>query len=1037
MNSFFNKVLEYKILIICFFLAFALWGVQSVLKLPIDAVPDITNVQVMINTKTEALDPEQIEKTVTYFVESEMGGLPGLQEIRSLSKYGLSQVILIFEDGTDIYFARQQVAQRLQSLTHQLPQGIAPELAPITTGLGEIVMYTVLAKPGSALAQKPERERLMYLRTLQDYVIRPELKKVKGVAEIDSSGGYRKEIHVNALTENLERYGVTLDDLEKKLSTLGDSYGGGYIQKNKQQVIVRTTSDIPDLEKVNQIPIKVDVRGNPIRLRQIAEVRADHTPRVGAALYNGEQTVLGTALMYIGANSREVSLDVEKAIQNLTLPDDVEIKIVYTRSFLVNQTIKTVVTNLAEGAALVVIVLLLLLGSFRAALLVAVAIPLSMLFAATGMRLFGISANLMSLGAIDFGLLVDGSVVMIENLLRRYRNFKDPETLTVGQRISLVVDSAKEVSKPVTLGLFIIMIVYVPILTLTGIEGKMFHPMAMTVLMALGASLLIAIFLMPILGYLVIKPSKLNPKSEESLAFNYLQKFYNPLLDFALRKQKVFLITTVVFAMFTFFLFTKLGSTFIPKFDEGDIIAGLVRDTRISLDESVSQQGKAEKIIQSFPEVELVFSRMGTPESATDPMGINFADTFIILKKDFKATRSKEELFAAISEKIDKELPGHAISPTQPIEMRFNEILEGSRADVSLRIYGPDLNKLMDYINHAQEVIEKIPGVLEVEMDALTALQKSPVLNISLDYDAMTKYGVNIQDANKTLQMAMGGVQLGNFYEMDRRFPIVLHLAEEIRNDEKQIKNIPVALADGGSIPLEKIANFSESDQVTTIARSFGKRYAALAIFLKDRDVSSFVTEAKEKIQKEVPLEKNYSLDWGGQFKNLEKARTRLLLIVPITLLLIFIILFLEFKSLSQTLVVYSSIPLAITGGILFLFLRGIPFSISAGIGFIALLGIAILNSMVLVDFINQLRAKGKSVREAVIEGAKSRLRPVIMTALVAGVGFIPMAFNVGMGAEVQRPLATVVIGGIITSTILTLLLLPALYIWTEERKQT
>ena len=1035
MNSFFNKILEYKYFIIGFFVLIALSGTNNILKLPVDAVPDITNVQVMINTKTAALDPEQIEKTVTYVVEAEMGGLPGLQEIRSLSKYGLSQVILVFEDGTDIYFARQQVAQRLQTLADHMPEGITPELAPITTGLGEIVMYTVLAKPDSELAKKPEHERLMYLRTLQDYVIRPELKKVKGVAEIDSSGGYKKEIHVNAKSENLEKYGVTFDDLERKLRTLGDSYGGGYIQKDKKQVIVRTTSDIPNLDKINQIPIKVDVAGRSVPLKQVAEVREDHTPRLGAALLNGEQTVLGTALMYIGANSREVSIDVEEAIKNLNLPSDVTIKIVYTRSYLVDKTIQTVALNLAEGAALVVIVLLVLLGSFRAAVLVAMAIPLSMMFAATGMRFLGISANLMSLGAIDFGLLVDGSVVMIENLLRRYREISDPNSLSIKQRLELVVDSAKEVAKPVTLGLFIIMLVYVPILTLTGIEGKMFHPMAMTVLMALGASLLIAIFLMPILGYLVIRPMKLNASSEESRIFNFIQRLYNPLLQFALTHKKAILSGTLAFAALTIFLFTRLGSTFIPKFDEGDLVIGLVRDTSIALDESILQQAKAEQIIREFPEVEHVFSRMGTPESATDPMGVNFADTFIILKKDYKSKITKDKLFTAISEKIDQALPGHEISPTQPIEMRLNEVLEGSRADVSLRIFGPDLGKLMEYIEQAKKIVEELDGVTEVEMDALTALTKSPVLNIALDYDAMNKYGVNIQDANKTLEMAMGGIQLGNFYEVDRRFPIVLHLDEEVRNDEKQIQKIPVALADGGSIPLEKVANFSENDQVTTIARSFGKRYAALAIYLQNRDVVSFVDEAKKKIESNVKLDPGYSFSWGGQFKNLEKARTRLLLIVPITLIIIFLILLMEFKSIKQALLVYSSIPLAITGGILFLYLRNIPFSVSASIGFIALLGIAILNSMVLVDFINQLRAKGKSIQEAVIEGAKSRLRPVLMTALVAGVGFIPMAYNIGMGAEVQRPLATVVIGGIVTSTILTLLLLPALYIWIEEEK--
>lgn len=1046
MKSFFKKILENKVWIVATFLVLGFWGVLSVLKLPIDAVPDITNVQVMINTKTGALDPEQIEKTVTYIIETEMGGLPALKEVRSLSKYGLSQVNLIFSDGTDIYFARQQVAQRLQTISSQLPPGITPEMAPITTGLGEIVMYTVLAKPDSDLAKKPEKEKLLYLRTIQDYYVRPELKKITGVAEIDSSGGYRKEIHVNARTNDLEKFGITFEDLEKKLNTLGDSFGGGYIQKNGRQIIVRTTSEIDSLNRLGQIPIKVDVQGRQILLKEVAGVREDHTQRLGAALLNGEQAVLGTALMYVGANSREVALDVEEGIRNLKLPKDVEIKIVYTRSFLVNQTIKTVAKSLAEGAALVIAVLLLLLGNFRAAVLVALAIPFSMLFAVSGMKLFGISANLMSLGAIDFGLLVDASVVIIENLLRRYEEIKSPSSLSMSQRFELIIDSAREVARPVILGLFIIMIVYVPILTLEGIEGKMFHPMAMTVLMALAASLIVAICLMPVLAYLLIKPPSGGHGHSESKLFALISKNYETVLAFAIKRHKGVFTATIIFAMGTGFLFTKLGSDFIPQLDEGDLILGLVRKTDISLDESIREQSKAEKIFGSYQEVEHVFSRMGTPESATDPMGINFADTFLILKKDHhqwplveingeKRRRTKEELYTAISGQIQKELPGHEVAPTQPIEMRFNEILEGSRADVSLRIFGSDLNKLIEYIDQAKEIIEKIPGVSESEMDALTALRKSPILNISLDYNAMSKVGVNISEANKTLEMAMGGVQVGNYYEVDRRFPVILHLAEELRDDEKQIEKIPVALTEGGSIPLGKISKFSESDQVTTIARSFGKRYAALSIFLKDRDVASFVQEAKQKINAGIKLDPGYQADWGGQFKNLEQARTRLLLIIPITLIVIFIILLRNFRSLRQTLIVYSSIPLAVTGGILFLFLRGIPFSISAGVGFIALLGIAILNSMVLVDFINQLRAAGKTARQSAIEGARSRLRPVIMTALVAGLGFIPMAFNTGLGAEVQRPLATVVIGGLVSSTLLTLLLLPALYIYTEEKK--
>lgn len=1036
--SLFRKTLENRYWILGFFFAVSLAGTYAIQSLTIDAVPDITNVQVMINTKTGSLDPERIEKTVTNVVETEMSGLPGLDDIRSLSKYGLSQVILIFKDKTDLYFVRQQVSQRLQTLSSMLPEGVVPELAPVTTGLGEVVMYTVDAKAGSKLAQEAESQRLLYLRTIQDYVIRPQLKKVTGVAEVDSGGGYRKEIHVNADIRAMEKYAITFDDLHAKLKTLGDTYGGGYIQKDGRQIIVRTSSHLPDLESLGKIPVKVNFRGQPVLLKDVAGIREDHTQRLGAATSGGVEAVLGTALMYVGANSREVATDVVQAISGLKLPEDVEVNVVYTRSFLVNQTIKTVAKNLAEGAALVILVLLLLLGNFRAAVAVAVAIPVSMLFAVIGMRFFGISANLMSLGAIDFGLLVDGSVVMIENLLRHFEERKGPWTWE--EKLKAVRDSAVEVAKPVSLGLFIIMIVYMPILALQGIEGKMFHPMAVTVLMALAASLLVALLLMPVLGFLLIKPPQSESSGGHSRVFDFIARVYEPVLHWTINHRIPVTAFACALAVVCAFLFTRLGSDFIPQLDEGDIVAGLVRDTSISLDESVREQKKAEKLITQFAEVQRVFSRMGTPESATDPMGVNFADTFIILKKDSsqwpEPRKTKAELMEAIREKLEKELPGHEISFTQPIAMRFNEILEGSRADVALRIFGPDLDKLINYIDQSKAIVEKIPGTSEAEMDALTALRKSPVMNINLDYNAMAKIGVSLESANSTLMMAMGGVQVGNFYEVDRRFPVVLHLAEELREKPEEISRIPISLQDGGSVPLRTIARFDETQQVTTIARSFGKRYAALSIFLQGRDVGSFVAEAQEKLRKNVKLEDGYSFEWGGQFKNLERARMRLLLIVPLTLALIFLLLLKDIKNVRQTLLVYACIPLALTGGVLSLVLRGIPFSISAAIGFIALLGIAILNGLVLVDFINHLRTAGKSVREAAIGGARARLRPVIMTALVAGLGFLPMAFNHGLGSEVQRPLATVVIGGILTSTLLTLLLLPTVYIWIEEKKQ-
>lgn len=1038
-----EKALRNRLCVISIFAGVFIAGSLMVRSMPIEAVPDITNVQVMINTQTGALDPERIEKTVTYVIETEMSGLPGLEDIRSLSKYGLSQVTLVFQDGTDLHFIRQQVSQRLQNLAAELPIGVTPELAPVTTGLGEIVMYTVEAKPGTKLANEPDGRKLLYLRTIQDHVIRPALKKVPGVAEVDSNGGFRKEIHINADTRAMERFAVTFDELFNKLRTLGDSYGGGYIQRDGRQVIVRTSSHLPDLKSLGQIPIKLNFRGQPVLLRDVAGIREDHAQRLGAATSNGVEAVLGTALMYIGANSREVATNVVNAVSSLSLPEDVLVKIVYTRSFLVNETIKTVVKNLAEGAGLVVVVLLLLLGNLRAAIVVALAIPASMVFAIIGMRLFGISGNLMSLGAIDFGLLVDGSVVMIENLLRRLEGAERP--LSWEEKLDLVRDSSIEVAKPVSLGLLIIMIVYAPILSLQGIEGKMFHPMAMTVLMALGASLLVAVLLMPVLGYILIAAPTGQGKRSRSVVFDSIARVYEPLLLRTVRHRAVVLGGAVAFSVFCAFLFTRSGSDFIPQLDEGDLVAGLVRDAHISLDESVKMQRKAEDIIREFSEVENVFSRMGTPDSATDPMGVNFSDTFIILKKDSSdwpvleidgrnRRRTKSELMTAIGERIERELPGHEISPTQPIAMRFNEILEGSRADVALRIFGPDLEKLIGYVDRSKEIIEKIPGVAEAEMDALTALRKSPVMDINLDYRAMARFGVSLQEANSTLMMAMGGIQVGNFYELDRRFPVILHLAEELREKPEEISRIPVSLPDGGSVPLRSIANFIETEQVTTIARSFGKRYSALSIFIQGRDVDSFVAEAKRQMTVNVRLDDGYSFEWAGQFKNLERARVRLAIIVPVTLAAIFLLLLATIGSVRLALLVFGCIPLAITGGVLALAVRGIPFSISAAVGFIALLGIAILNGMVLVDFINQLRGKGESVRAAVLAGARGRLRPVIMTAFVAGLGFIPMAFNHGLGSEVQRPLATVVIGGILSSTILTLLLLPTLYVWLEEK---
>ncbi len=1010
-------------------------GLYSIGKLHIDAVPDITNVSVMVNTKTGALAPEEVEKTVTFPIESELAGLPDVQDIRSLSKYGLSQVIVVFSDNTDIYFARQLVNERIQSIRDKLPEGLAPELGPVSTGLGEIFMYAVVVKDGGALSKLPEKEQLTYLRTVQDYVIKPALKSVPGVAEVESNGGYKKEIHINVDPVQMERYGLTCHQLVTALENIGQNYGGGYIQVEGKQIIVRTFGTITAIEQIKNLPVKLNVYGAPVRVYQVADVVVGSQQRLGAATLNGKETVLGTVLMRINANSREVALAVEEYIKEIQLPPDVEIKVLYTRSFLVNATIKTVARNLTEGGLLVIAILFLILGNMKAAFLVAIAIPLSMLFAGSGMLASGIAASLMSLGAIDFGLIVDGSVVMIENIVRHLNELKN-KSISKKEKIKMIEEAAKEVSQPVFLGILIIMVVYVPVLSLTGIEGKMFRPMAETVLYALGGSLLIAMFLMPVLAYYFISPTK---SEKEPLFFRLLERIYKPFLEFSLHHPFKVIVPTLLVALIAIIMFLNLGSDFIPRLDEGDMVIGLVRDQKIGLDASLEMQKRSDRVISQFKEVSTVFSRMGTPESATDPMGVNFADTFVILEKDktkwglYNGKRpSKLELFEAIAQKIDQIVPGQEISLTQPIEMRFNEILEGNRADITLRFIGRDLDVLYELSNKSIPVLEKIEGASTVELDPLTALKKSEIIDVVLNYDKISRYGVNVNDVNHAFSIAMSGMQVGYLYDADKRFPIVIRISDKYRNNINAIAQIPIGLPDGGTIPISTISNVERKQQITTIARTRAERYAAVSINLKNRDTQSFVNEAQEKI-KTLNIPKGYRVHWGGQFKNLESARLRLLIIIPIVLAVIFLILIRTFRSVTQTLLVFNSIPFALTGGIIFIYLRGIPLSVSAGIGFIALIGIAILNGMVLVNFFNQLREQGDKLEKAVYEGTLIRLKPVLMTALVASLGFIPMAFNTGMGAEVQRPLATVVIGGLISSTILTLLLLPTLYLWVEK----
>ncbi len=789
------------------------------------------------------------------------------------------------------------------------------------------------------------------------------------------------------------------------------------------------------------LPVKLDVRGKPVPLSSVATVVESFSQRNGVAVYDGEESVLGTVLMLSGANSRQVALDAEEALKAAPLPPDVEVKLVYSRSFLVNATLQTVAKNLAEGAALVVAILLLILGNVGAALFVSLAIPLSMLFGVAGMRWLGVSASLMSLGAVDFGLLVDGAVVIVENALRRleeHRGSLDPE-----ERRKLIVESASEVMKPVTLGLAIIMLVYVPILALEGVEGKLFHPMALTVLMALAASLLVAVFLMPVLAYFYLRPPQ-GDGSEERFVYRNLRGLYQPILEASLRRPALALVPALALTAAAIAVYSRMGADFMPALDEGDIIVNMRRAGDIGIDASLQMQKESDRVIAGFPEVEVVFSRVGTGEAAMDAMGPMYSDTFVIPKKDRSQwpsaengrKRTKRQLYLAIKEALDRMVPGQEINETQPIEMRFGEILEGSRADVSLKIYGKELPVLMGLQDKAVEVLEALPGVEEVALDELTALRKGPVLSVRPDYAAIARYGLDVHRVNGLLQAAMGGKEVGSFYEQQWRFPIVLKLGEKHRENIETIKSLPVGLPDGGVIPLHKVATFQMRDEVTTIAHDYSQRYAGVAVFLAGRDIASFVAEAREAIEKKLALPEGYSVKWGGQFKNLERAGKKLAVIIPLVLVGILLILWRTFGSLRQALLVYVTIPLAMTGGVFFLALRGIPLSVSASVGFIALMGIAILNGMVLVTFFNQLRAKGLSAAQAAREGSLGRLRPVAMTALVASLGFVPMALNSGLGAEVQRPLATVVIGGIITATLLTLLVLPAAYSWLESRKE-
>jgi cobalt-zinc-cadmium resistance protein CzcA len=1006
-------------------------GMWSFNRLPIDATPDITNVQVQINSEAAGFSPQEVEQRVTFPVETAIAGLPGLQYTRSLSRYGLSQVTAVFADGTDIYFARQLINERLQGARSQIPAGVVPEMGPIATGLGEIFMYTLEAEPGArkadGTAYTPED-----LRTLQDWVIRPQLRNTPGVTEVNSIGGYERQYHVTPLPERMSAYGLTLNDVVQALDRNNANAGGGYIERYGEQYLVRVSGQAAGIGDINAI-IVTNRGGIPIRIADVADVGMGEELRTGAATENGKEVVLGTVFMLAGENSRVVAKAAAERLAEAAkaLPAGVEAKAIYDRTDLVERSIWTVEKNLLEGALLVILILFLLLGNVRAALITAAVIPITMLMTITGMVEAGVSGNLMSLGALDFGLIVDGAVIIVENCLSRFGQAQHEKgrLLTREERFSVAALATSEVIRPSLFGVLIIALVYVPIFALTGVEGKMFHPMAITVVMALTGALILSLSFVPAAVALFVT-GKVEEK--ESPIMTRARGLYGPALAFALSRPKLVVAAAVALFVLAGFATTRMGSEFVPNLDEGDIALHALRIPGTSLTQAIAMQSALEARLKRFPQVERVVAKIGTAEVATDPMPPSVADTFVMLKDRSEwpdPRKPKAELIREMREAAEA-VPGNNYEFTQPIQMRFNELLSGVRADVAVKLFGDDLDTLHELGEAVEKVASGIEGAADVSLEQVTGL---PVLQITPDRPALARLGLNVGDVQDVVSISIGGAQAGQIFEGDRRFPIIVRLPEDIRNRADEIGRLRIPLpADGagprGFVPLEDVAKVEVVIGPNQISREDGKRRVVVTANVRGRDLGSFVQDLREKVEAEVALPAGYWVSYGGTFEQLISAAQRLRLVVPAAMLLIFALLYALFRSAKDAAIVFSGVPLALSGGVAALLIRGLPLSISAGVGFIALSGVAVLNGVVMLTFIRQLRGEGLALDDAVRQGALSRLRPVLMTALVASLGFVPMAFNVGAGAEVQRPLATVVIGGVISSTLLTLLVLPALY---------
>lgn len=1036
LESFIRYSIRHRWLVLAATLGLIILGVFSLLRLPIDAVPDITNVQVQINTEAPGFTPLEIEQRVTFPIETALAGIPRTEYTRSLSRYGLSQITIGFEDGTDIYWARQLIAERLQVAVGQLPAGAEPVMGPIATGLGEIYMYTVEAAT-DARREDGQPYTPTDLRTLHDWVVKPQLRTVKGVVEINTVGGYNREIQIEPDLLKLDALNLTLQDLIHAVEQNGQNRGAGYIEKNGEIQLVRVPgqlADIPDIEKV-----VVAQRGSrPVRVSDVARVIEGRELRTGAATENGVEVVLGTVMMLVGENSREVARAVDLRVQEIrgSLPEGITLRTTYDRNSLVERTIRTVTLSLAEGALLVVVVLFLLLGNFRAALITALVIPLSMLMTATGMLRAGVSGNLMSLGAIDFGLIVDGAVIIIENCLRRFAGAQATlgRELSTEERHDLAAVATAEVIKPSLFGVGIITAVYLPIFALEGVEGKMFHPMAFTVVFALTSAMLLSLTLVPALVALALR-GRVN--EHESRLVVLLRGWYEPALERALSAPKAIAAGAAALVLIAAGVTTRMGGEFIPSLDEGDYALHALRIPGTSLTQSVAMQAQLERRIKELPFVEFVFSKIGTADVANDPMPPSVADTFIILKPRESWANPRvpqDEIIAQIQSAI-AEVPGNNYELTQPIQMRFNELMTGVRSDVAVKVFGDDLAQGLEIAERIGAVAADIPGANDVSVEQVSGL---PMLVVEPDRTALARYGLTVAEVQDLVATAVAGTAAGTLYEGDRRFPIVIRLSELERSSLEAISRLPLRLSandDGAfsSVPLREVAALRLVEGPNQINREEGKRRIVVTANVTGRDLASFVTELRTRVDQAVTLPAGYWISFGGTFEQLTSAAERLAIVVPLTLALIFVLLFMTFGSARDALVIFSGVPLALTGGVFALALRGLPLSISAGVGFIALSGIAVLNGIVMLSFIRDLRTRGVALMAAIRDGASTRLRPVVMTALVASLGFVPMAISVGAGAEVQRPLATVVIGGVISSTLLTLFVLPVLYALTHR----